>query len=45
MDAQFMAILEVCGFNPHFPFDFPHFGTRFAPNPWKTGLRTLNMPS
>ena len=20
-------------FNPHFPFDFQHFGTRFAPNP------------
>ena len=20
-------------FNPHFPFDFPHFGTRFAPTP------------
>ncbi|MDA0835130.1 MAG: type II secretion system protein, partial [Planctomycetota bacterium] len=21
--------------NPHFPFDFPNFGTRFAPSPSK----------
>ena len=29
---------------PHFPFDFPHFGTRFAPDLLKTGFRTINMP-
>ena len=32
-------------FNPRFAFDFLRFGTIFAPNPSKTGVRTLNMPS
>ena len=31
-------------YSPHFPFDFPHFGTRFAPDPRKTELRAINMP-
>ena len=30
--------------DPHFPFDFPHFGTRFAPDLLKTGFRMINMP-
>ena len=37
--GELLAVLH-----PHFPGDFPCFGTRFAPNPWKTGVRTINMP-
>jgi Trk K+ transport system NAD-binding subunit len=31
--AHNQACEEQEDLNPHFPFDFPHFGTRFAPSP------------
>ena len=42
--GELVTVEDVRVLNPHSPVDFPCFGTRFAPNPWKTGVRTINMP-